>query len=172
MGLAEKEILFLKADYAAPAARLKSKEFAALEKRLENAGLVLKKRDRNIRTEWDCHPLIRSYFGQTFRKENPKAYQQAQRVLLEYYQSVPEKKQPDTLEELEPLYRAMAHGCLAGEYQKALYEVYFDRIHRGNEAYSLHKLGAFAQDLTAISSFFPQGWDTPVTHGLSQADQA
>jgi len=174
LGMAEKNILLVKSDYAAPLAQFNDKEFADLEKRLENTGLLLKQGSAEIlfRREWDCHPIIRNYFGQTFQKEEPKAYQQAQRVLFEYYQSVPNKEQPDTLQELEPLYRAVVHGCLAGEYQKTLDDVYFERICRGKEAYSTHKLGAYAHDLTAISAFSPGGWEKPVSSGLSQADQA
>jgi tetratricopeptide (TPR) repeat protein len=93
-------------------------------------------------------------------------------VLFEYYQKVPQKQQPDTLEELEPLYRAVVHGCLAGEYQTALDAVYQDRIRRGNEGYSLHKLGAYSQGLTALAAFFPDGWLQPVQQDLSEADQA
>ncbi len=121
----------------------------SVEQRLEQAGLLLKYDQVGERREWDTHPLIRRYFGQALQKQHPEAYRQAQLVLFEYYQSVPDKKQPDTVEELDPLYRAVVHGCLAGKYQKALKYVYEDRIMRGDEHYSHHKLGAYAQNLTA-----------------------
>jgi len=99
--------------------------------------------------------------------------------LFDYYQTVPTQHQPDTLEELEPLYRAVVHGCLAKEYKKVLYEVYWERIRRWQdkekkllESYSLHQLGAYSQDLTALAAFFPDGWSHPVQQGLSEADQA
>jgi len=172
MGLKEKQVLCEKADFAKPLAALSDDEYRALEKRLENAGLLLKADKSVIRTEWDCHPLIRNYFGQIFSKEEENAFQQAHRVLFEYYQAVPEKHQPDTLEEMEPLYRAVVHGCLAGEYQKALDNVYYERILRSSKkAYSLHKLGAYAQDLTAISAYFLEGWEKPVSKGLTEAAQ-
>jgi len=69
------------------------------------------------------------------------------------------------------LYRAVVHGCLAGEYWKAWRKIYYERIRRGNESYSLHKLGAYAHDLTAISAFFPEGWEKPVSKGLSEGNQ-
>jgi tetratricopeptide (TPR) repeat protein len=68
---------------------------------------------------------------------------------------------------------------LAGEYQKALDEVYIERILRKIEGvsnpiqfYSTNKLGAYSQDLTALAAFFPHGWSQPVQHGLTEADQA
>jgi len=172
MGLKEKQVLCEKAKFAKPLAALDDDEFRALEKRLENAGLLLKSDKSGIRTEWDCHPLIRSYFGQIFRKEEENAFQQAHWVLFEYYQSMPgDNYQPDRIEELEPLYRAVVHGCLAGEYQKALDDVYVKRIMRGNEHYSVNKLCAYAQDLTAISGFFPESWENQVDKGLSEKNQ-
>jgi tetratricopeptide (TPR) repeat protein len=165
MGLKEKEVLLEKADYAKPLAKLEPKEWQQLEQRLEQAGLLLKPDQDGPRNEWDTHPIIRRYFGETFRQDEPKAYQQAQQVLFEYYQTVPKNHQPDLLENLEPLYRSVVHGCLAGEYQKAWQEVYIERICRGEEYYSTKKLGAYAHDLTALSAFFPEGWEKPVDNG-------
>ena len=172
MGIAEKQVLFKKAKYAKPLAQLGPYELQSVEQRLEQAGLLLKYDQVGERRAWDTHPLIRRYFGQALQKQHPKAYRQAQWVLFEYYQAVPDKKQPDTVEELEPLYRAVVHGCLAREYQKALKDVYQDRIDRGDEGYGTNKLGAYAQAITAIAAFFPAGWDKPVSSGLSEANQA
>jgi tetratricopeptide (TPR) repeat protein len=172
MGIAEKQVLFKKAKYAKPLLQLCSDELQSVEQRLEQAGLLLKYEPVGERREWDTHPLIRRYFGQALQKQHPKAYRQAQWVLFEYYQSEPAKKQPDTVEELEPLYRAVVHGCLAGEYEKARKNVYSDRILRGDEHYSFHKLGAYAQDLTALAAFFPIGWDKPASSGLSEDNHA
>jgi len=66
----------------------------------------------------------------------------------------------------------MKHGCLAGEYKKSKEDVYQKRIIRSDKkAYSLYQLGAYAQDLTAIAAFFPEGWKQPVSSGLSEANQ-
>jgi hypothetical protein len=172
MGIKEKQILVERAKYAKPLAQLTRQDWRQLEQRLEQAGLLLKYDQKGERREWDTHSLIRHYFGQTFLAEKPKAYQQAQQVLFEYYQSVPKEHQPEWLENLEPLYQAVVHGCLAGEYQKAWQEVYLERICRGDEHYSTKKLGAYAHDLSALSAFFPEGWGNPVSHGLSETDQA
>ena len=166
MGVAEKEVLVQKAELARPLALLDATELRLVERRLEQASLLL--RCDGERWEWDTHPLIRSYFAKSLQEKYSKLYKQAQLVLFEYYQAVPDKEQPDTLEELEPLYRAVMHGCLAGEYQKTLNDVYWERIQRSeSEAYSLRKFGAYAQDLTAISNFFPNGWDKSITSLLT-----
>ena len=68
----------------------------------------------------------------------------------------------------------MAHGCKAGLYQKALDEVYVDRILRGtgNDGfYSTKKLGAFGADLGAVACFFEEPWKR-LAPGLSKLDQA
>ncbi|MEO5355216.1 MAG: TIR domain-containing protein, partial [Magnetococcus sp. XQGC-1] len=119
----------------------------------------------------DAHPLVREWFGEAFQKESPDHFRQAHRVLFHHYQQVPEKVFPDTLEEMEPLYRAVRHGCLAGEYQEALNKVYWDRIRRGDKVYSLHVLGAHASDLAALAGFFPQGLNNKPAVGLMAAAQ-
>lgn len=75
--------------------------------------------------------------------------------------TVPEDDLPDTLEAMQPLFAAVAHGCAAGLHQEALDAVYWLRILRGKEAYINHKLGAFASDLAVVAHFFRRPWDTP-----------
>jgi hypothetical protein len=128
------------------------------------------------RTQWDTHPLIREFFAAQFQQQQPAAFKAAHALLFAYFQKLPEKPQPDTLAELAPLYRAVLHGCLAGEYQKAREDVYIERILRRDsegqiEYYSFHKLGAYNEDLSAIAAFFPQGWSQPVSSGLSESNQ-
>jgi tetratricopeptide (TPR) repeat protein len=176
LGLLEKEVLFNQAKYARPLADLSMQEWQVVEAHLERAGL-LSKSSKTIRSEWECHPLIRNYFGQSFQKQQPEEFRQAHWVLFEYYQSVPTKPQPDTLEELEPLYRAVVHGCWAGEYRRALEEVYIKRILREDvggeiEYYTQYKFGNYARELTVLSAFFAECWDKPVSSGLSEENQA
>ncbi|SKA69228.1 NB-ARC domain-containing protein, partial [Thiothrix eikelboomii] len=75
----------------------------------------------------DCHPLIREYFGGQLQTQQPQVWQQAHERLYEYYKALPEKEFPDTLEEMQPLFSAVAHGCAAGLHQQALDEVYWPR---------------------------------------------
>jgi tetratricopeptide (TPR) repeat protein len=118
----------------------------------------------------DAHPLIRAYFADELEKRKPTAWQESNLRLYEHLQtSAPEY--PDTLEEMQPLYAAVVHGCRAGRQQEALDEVFYRRIRRRNEAYSLHKIGAFGLDLTALAAFFDRTWDQP-THSVTASYQA
>jgi hypothetical protein len=109
----------------------------------------------------DAHPLVREYFGSRLAQRLPEAWREGNLRLYEHYRQVPEKDLPDTLEELLPLYAAVVHGCRAGRVQEAFEEVYQARIRRGNEFYSIHKLGAFGAELTVLAAFFERPWARP-----------
>lgn len=109
----------------------------------------------------DCHPLVREYFAGELQSGHADAWTEAHRRLYEHYKSSA-RELPDTLDEMEPLFRAMGHGCKAGLYQEALSEVYWKRIGRGDEGYSIKKLGGFSEDLTAIAGLFERPWEQTV----------
>jgi len=136
---------------------------------------LMAKKDQNSPHTIDCHPLVREHFGEKLKSRNPKAWKEAHLRLYEYYKNLPEKLYgkylPDTLEEMEPLFAAVMHGCLAGKHQEALIDVYWERIRRKQEAYTVKKLGAFGADLACLSSFFESLWDRPAP-GLSEEDKA
>jgi len=118
----------------------------------------------------DCHPLVREHFGEKLQQSNPDAWREAHSRLYEYYKSqAPEL--PDTLEEMMPLFAAMAHGCQASRHQEALMEVYWRRVARGGEFFTTKKLGAFGADLAALSGFFDPPWHRPIG-GLTEHDGA
>ena len=119
----------------------------------------------------DCHPLIRAYFARQLRNQAPDAWQAAHTKLYDYYKDLPSKHQPDTLIEMQPLFRAVAHGCAAGLHQQALDEVYYPRIQRSGKDYLVHQLGAFSDDLATLANFFANPWNELVT-GLTEDDQA
>ncbi len=120
----------------------------------------------------DCHPLVREHFGEKLRVENPAGWQAAHERLYGYFKDLPEKEEPDTLQEMEPLFAAVAHGCKAGLHGEALDEVYSPRIQRGGETnYCCNKLGAFGADLAAVSHFFDVPWRIPAA-GLSERHKA
>ncbi len=118
----------------------------------------------------DCHPLVREHFGEQIKHQYPDAWMAAHSRLYEYYKNLPKKELPDTLEEMEPLFLAVRHGCLAGLYNEAVYDVFWKRIRRENEQYSFHKLGAFGADLACLAHFFESVWDKPAD--LTEADKA
>ncbi|WP_295439092.1 TIR and AAA domain-containing protein [uncultured Thiodictyon sp.] len=105
----------------------------------------------------DAHPLVREYLGRRLREAQPDAWREGHRRLYDYLKaSVPER--PDGMAGLQPLYQAVAHGCLAGLQQEACQEVYYARIGRGAEAYAVRKLGAFGAELGAVACFFDEPW--------------
>jgi tetratricopeptide (TPR) repeat protein len=137
---------------------------------LRKAGL-LAPADKNKPGRLDCHPLVREHFGERLRTADPKAWRKAQSRLYEYYRGLPDKDEPDTLEGLEPLYRAVAHGCMAGRYRDALDEVLWRRIWRLNDYFSGNKLGAIGADLAALAGFFVKRWSL-VVGVLPESDKA
>lgn len=137
-----------------------SKRLLAL-KRLREAGLLLPK-DDNAPGILDAHPLVREHFGERLRTENEDAWKAGHGRLFDYLTGQGcKKRHPDTLEEMAPLYAAIPHGCKAGRQQDALDDVFFRRIRRGDEGYSMHKLGAVGSDLAALANFFDEPWSGP-----------
>ncbi|MDQ3580800.1 MAG: ATP-binding protein, partial [Pseudomonadota bacterium] len=118
-----------------------------------------------------AHPLLREYFARQLRRQQPETWRAAHRRLYEHLCATTQDLPQPTLEDLQPLYQAVAHGCQAGMQQEACDEVYRDRILRGEEYYSTKKLGAFGSDLGAVACFFEQPWSR-VSPALTEADQA
>ena len=118
----------------------------------------------------DTHPIVREHFGAQVRMRFPAAWKEGHNRLYEHLKQAP-PEYPDTLEEMMPLFAAVAHGCLAGRHQEACDEVYKRRIQRGNEYFNAHKLGAIGAELGALSGFFENLWDKPEP-SLKEADQA
>jgi tetratricopeptide (TPR) repeat protein len=109
----------------------------------------------------DCHPLIHEWFGKQLQTQHSESWRHAHKRLYDYYKALPKKQLPDTLEEMQPLFSAVAHGCAAGLHQQALEEVYWPRIKRGKDHYLTKQLGAFHDDLAALAHFFTVLWQVP-----------
>ena len=116
----------------------------------------------------DAHPLVRDWFGESLRKENEKAWRAAHSRLYDHLRRTTKegKGNRPTLEQLLPLFQAIAHGCRAGRYQEALNDVLVKRIYRTNsdgtlKHYSQKQLGAFGSCLAAITWFFEKPYETP-----------
>jgi tetratricopeptide (TPR) repeat protein len=138
--------------------------------RLRRARLLLEGDDSGA---LDAHPLVREHFGRQLETQDPAAWKAAHSRLFDHLKDTTEPR-PDTLEGLQPLYQAVAHGCRAGRQQEACVEVYRDRILRGTEPdgfYSTRKLGAIGADLGAVASFFEPPWSS-VSPALTEAGQA
>ncbi|MCP4691102.1 MAG: hypothetical protein GY859_23840, partial [Desulfobacterales bacterium] len=112
--------------FLAPLKNLSSSQWKFALENLRSLRLISERDEshsENSEAPLDCHPLVREHFGQKLRDRHPKAWKEAHGRLYEYYKGLPEKELPDTLEEMEPLFAAVAHGCQAGRHQEALYDV-------------------------------------------------
>ncbi len=95
----------------------------------------------------DAHPLVREWFGDRLRQTNESAWKAAHGRIYEHLRDTTKEGDAPTLEDLAPLYQAIAHGCRAGRYEEALNKIYIDRICRRRadgrlEFYARNKLGA------------------------------
>lgn len=129
-------------------------------KRLEDARLITVNRDASrMLISVDAHPLLREYFARQLRMNQPESWRAAHRRVYEYLCSNTADKPQPTLEDLQPLYQAVAHACQAGLYEEACSNVYRVRIYRVTQNYSMRKLGAFGSELGAIRCFFDSPWN-------------
>jgi hypothetical protein len=135
--------------------------------RLEGCGLTSYMDNKYI----DTHPLIREYFAKQLCEERPKAWRMGHKRLFVYLTKNTKDKPQQTLEDLQPLYQAVAHGCHAGLHEDACSKVYRDRIQRGAEHYSWHRLGAYGNELAAQACFFLKPW-SKVIPNLSEEAQS
>ncbi|MFN0075817.1 MAG: hypothetical protein ACKVY0_05020 [Prosthecobacter sp.] len=127
--------------------------------RLADARLLSANRDASGALDSiDCHPLLREHFSEQLRTKFQEAWRMAHKRLYEYLCAATDEGDQPTLEDLQPLYHAVAHGCHAGLQQEVCDELYRDRIQRVSEAYPQNRLGAFGPDLEAITCFFDSPW--------------
>ena len=139
--------------------------------RLEDAYLLTVNREKSgAPVSLDTHPLLREYFAKVLR-ENQAAWQAAHNRLFEHLCKTTEDKEQPTLDDLQPLYQAVAHGCQAGLQQEACDKVYCDRILRGMGSDGTRKLGAIGSDIGAVACFFDAPWSR-VSDRLAPAAQA
>jgi len=108
----------------------------------------------------DTHALVREHFSQQLHIASPRGWLEANNRLFEYYRSLAPDR-PDDFPTMLPLFRAVAHGCQAGRHQEAWDEVEWKRIRRGDEGFCVVSLGAWGEDLVALTNFFESCWDRP-----------
>jgi tetratricopeptide (TPR) repeat protein len=118
----------------------------------------------------DAHPLVREHFGARLREEAPEAWRAGHGRLFEHLQKAAPELPEDTVA-MAPLYAAVVHGCHAGRRQQALDEVLWKRVHQAQNAFNVHKLGAFGAELGMLAAFFEPPWRR-VAPGLTAADEA
>jgi hypothetical protein len=142
-----------------PLVRLNQRQLNISLKRLEDARLLTINRDASAALiSLDAHPLLREYFATRLQEGESDAWRRAHRRLYQHlYSTTPDKEKP-TLEDLQPLYHAVAHGCNAGLYKETLDRLCEPRIWRRKQMYTVKKLGAYGSDLGAIACFFDEPW--------------
>jgi hypothetical protein len=139
--------------------------------RLKDAKLLTVNRDAAGKLlALDAHPLLREYFAKALREQRPEPWRAAHRRLFEHLCATTKDKPQPELEDLQPLYQAVSHGCQAGMQQETE-KVYYDRIQRRKEEYSISKLGALGSDLGAVACFFEQPWSR-VSPALTETNQS
>jgi hypothetical protein len=119
----------------------------------------------------DTHPLIREYFAHQLRAHFPNAWKMGNSRLADYLRSRVTQQLPETIEELELLFQAAAHICLAGNYRSALRDLYRARIVRGDLGHATRKFGLFSSELAFLRRFFHQGSEKFIPELRDEEDQ-
>ena len=103
--------------------------------------MLLPEKDADRPDVLDAHPLVREHFRKQLKQEHPDAWREGNDRLYQHLKRTA-KELPDTLEEMAPLFAAVTHGCAAGRHQEVLDEIYWLRILRGPELFSVRRFGA------------------------------
>lgn len=137
-------------------------------------------------TSLDAHPHLREYFAKRLKDEGTSmkagdppssfilptsSFCLAHRRLYQHLCASTQEGDQPTLEDLQPLYQAVAHGCQAGLQQEAWNDVHYSRILQRGTGYSIRKLGAQGAELGALANYFDGGWKQ-VSQLLSPWDKA
>ena len=107
----------------------------------------------NTKKTYTTHPLIKGYFESTFDEANKKL---CHKHLYQYY-GLYAPELPETLEEMQPLFEQVYHGCAAGLYDEVCGDVFREKIQRREVGFLIHKLGAWETILFLLKTFFPEG---------------
>ena len=97
--------------------------------RLKDINLLSEQADGAL----DAHPLLREYFARQLREQKPDAWRAAHRRLYEHLCATTKEGDQPTLEDLQPLYQAVAHGCQAGLQQEACDKVFSPHPRRNED---------------------------------------
>ncbi len=123
--------------------------FKQMVNNLVNRRLISKDKDGTFAT----HPLIKNYFDSIFKEADKKlCHKRIYQYIGEY---APERA--ETLEEMQPLFEQVYHGCAAGLYDEVDANIRREKIYRWNERYLVNKLGAWETALSLVKTFFPEG---------------
>lgn len=101
---------------------------------------------------YTTHPLVKGYFEHVFEGREKKL---CHKTIYKYIGSyAPEMA--DTLEEMQPLFEQIYHGCKAGFFREVFEEIYYRKIQREHKSYLVKTLCVWETNLNLISNFFPR----------------
>jgi len=99
----------------------------------------------------DTHPLVREYFSKYIFDDYKDSYIKGHYSLYKYYKNLPNKDFPDTMEEMEPLFQSIFHGCKANKYDES-FAIYANIIEKDNIL--IYSVGRFDLGLKILSNFY------------------
>ncbi|MDY3205526.1 MAG: toll/interleukin-1 receptor domain-containing protein [Arcobacter sp.] len=106
----------------------------------------------------DTHPLVREYFSNYIEKKMQESYISGHTRLYKYYENLPQKRLPDTVEEMEPLFQAIYHACKAKKYREAYTLLIFRLQRKTNDLtdryYLTYTLGEIQLEQKLYANFF------------------
>jgi tetratricopeptide (TPR) repeat protein len=102
---------------------------------------------------YTTHPLIKGYFESVFDDKDKKLCHK--RIYHYFGDYAPE--QPETLEEMQPLFEQVYHGCAAGLYDEVFVDVHRWKIFELENRLIVRKFGAWEISLSLARNFFPEG---------------
>ena len=102
---------------------------------------------------YTTHPLIKGYFESTLDEKIKKF---CHKHIYQYF-GLYATEWPETLEEMQPLFEQVYHGCAARLYDEVFFDVFWEKIERRSEGLIKFKLSAWETYLSLIKTFFPEG---------------
>ena len=96
-------------------------------------------------------------------EKNETAWRAAHSRLYDHLRDTTKEGDRPTLEQLAPLYQAIAHGCRAGRHQEALDDIYVDRICRRRPDGDIEFYAAKNSARSAATSRQSRGFSTRPT---------
>lgn len=130
---------------------------------------------------YNVYSIIRDYVYFEYQRENNEEFINCNRIFGNYYvDSFNELYSSDELlsqiksiRAVEPLYDAIFYFTHANMYEKA-FQILWDKIYRGRKFFSQKVLGAFSNDIFAISQFFDisNDWKPKCEQNLCSEDIA
>lgn len=144
--------------FVAPFQHLTRKAWKTVSIELEKTGLAY----QTMKDSVALVPYAHSIIADTFRDAKLEVWAAGHRRLYFHFgRKSPHK--PDSITQMAPLFRALWHGCQAGDFNDAFNKIAFERISRGGEAYIVNGLGEYEAAISVLSTFTNDGENFPAT---------